>query len=290
MSGALRIGTAGWSYPDWRGVVYPKSVPESFDALRYLAAYFDVIEINSTFYRPPEARVAERWAETVSGLPGFRFTAKLFQGFTHAPPAEWSETEVRQFRDGLRPLAEAGLLGAVLAQFPFFFANTPGNLAHLQRIAATFDLAPLVVEVRHRSFTCRAALDAFAALGLSFCNVDQPLARTSIEPGARVTGPVGYFRLHGQNREAWFSKGATRDEKYDYLYSAEELARFVPLVRALLEKTPQTYVVANNHFLGKAPANALELKHLLSGGPVEVPPALLQAYPRLSAVAGEEGP
>ncbi|MBI4879063.1 MAG: DUF72 domain-containing protein [Planctomycetes bacterium] len=287
MAAALRIGTAGWSYPDWRGVVYPRNVPDGFDALRYLAAYVDVIEINSTFYRPPEPRIAERWAETVSGLPGFRFTAKLYQGFTHAPPAEWSEAEVRQFQDGLCPLAEAGLLGAVLAQFPFFFANTPENLAHLQRIAATFDLAPLVVEVRHRSFTSRAALDAFASLGLSFCNVDQPLARTSIEPGARVTGPVGYFRLHGRNREAWFAKGATRDEKYDYLYSEEEIARFVPLVRALLDKAPETYVVANNHFLGKAPANALELKHLLSGEPVEVPPALIEAYPRLRSLAGE---
>lgn len=285
--GALLVGTAGWSYPDWKGIVYPPRAPASLDALRYLAAYLDVLEINHTFYRPPEPHVTERWARAVADLPGFAFTAKLHRDFTHAPPATWGGGAAAAFRDGLRPLVDAGRLRALLLQFPFFFAATAESLDHLRRLAEEFGALPLVVEVRHRSFLAPRVLELLRALGLSFCNIDQPLARDSIEPGARVTGPIGYLRLHGRNADAWFTRGAGRDAKYDYLYSPAELRRFAPLVAELRARTETTIVVTNNHFRGKGPANALELKHLLTGEPVEVPPALLAAYPRLAAVAGQ---
>ncbi len=282
MEATLRIGTAGWSYPDWNGVVFPKRVPTGFDPLRYLAAYVDVIEINNTFYRAPPARVSERWAHAVEGLDDFRFTAKLYRGFTHAPPLEWNRGDVDSFRDGVRPLTDAGRLEALLAQFPFYFDASPENLDHIHRIAEAFAVAPLVVEVRHRSFLAPAVLDWFRTRAISFCNVDQPLARTSIEPGAHVTGSIGYFRLHGRNRDAWFSPSAGRDEKYDYLYSRRELESCVPWIHRLVQETSMTFVVANNHFLGKGAVNALELKALLQGTPVDVPDALVAAYPRLA--------
>lgn len=284
MSGTLRVGTAGWSYPDWKGVVYPRRTTERFDPLRYLAAHFDMIEINSTFYRAPEPRHAERWAETVDGLDGFRFTAKLQKPFSHVAPGEWKREEVAAFREGMQPLVDADRLGALLVQFPFWFDARPENLDHLKQIQDTFQLAPLVVEVRHRSFLDRGVLDLFRSRELSFCNIDQPRSQTSIEPGSRVTGPIGYLRLHGRNGDAWFRKGAGRDEKYDYLYSPGELKAFVPLIRELLGQTSQTYVVANNHYLGKGPVNALELKGLFGGLPVEVPPSLLETYPRLTVL------
>lgn len=282
--GQLFVGTAGWSYPDWKGVVYPKRVPESFDPLRYLAAYLDLIEINSTFYRAPDPRHAERWAETVLDLERFRFTAKIAKEFSHTEPAEWSSASVARFREGISPLIEAGKLAALVIQFPFYFDATPRRLEHLRRLAEAFDLAPLVLEVRHRSFLAPPAWQLMEELQLSFCNIDQPLSSTSIEPGARVTGPLGYLRLHGRNREAWFRQGAGRDEKYDYLYGGGELKSFAAIARELQRKTGQTFVVTNNHFLGKAPANALELKGLLEGLPVEVPETLLDTYPRLKVL------
>lgn len=284
MIASLHVGTAGWSYPDWIGVVYPKRAPDGFDALRYLAAYVDVIEINNTFYRPPTADVSERWVASVDGLESFRFTAKLFRGFTHASPLEWSIDDVSSYRNGVRPLVEAGRLECLLAQFPFYFDARSENLDHVQRIADTFADVPIVVEVRHRSFLAPRVMEWLRARSVSFCNIDQPLARTSIEPGARVTGPIGYFRLHGRNRDAWFSKGAERDEKYDYLYSPRELASFVPWIEQLVASTSRTFVVANNHFLGKGAANALELKGILQGTPQEVPDTLVAAYPRLASL------
>lgn len=283
------VGTAGWSYPDWKGVVYPENPGRAFDPLRYLAAHVGTIEINGTFYRPPTPAAAERWAEVVSGLEGFRFTAKLHQGFTHRPPPEWTLAEVDAFRDGLRPLVERGLLAAVLAQFPFHFDARLDHLRHLATIAKAFPDAPRVVEVRHRSFLSDENLGHLRDLGFSFCNIDQPQARTSIGPGSWVTGPIGYLRLHGRNRDAWFSKGATRDEKYDYLYRPDELEEFVRHARALEDRAEQVFVVANNHFRGKALVNALELQSALVGSRVDVPPPLLRAYPRLATIAVDAG-
>ncbi|MFH0946697.1 MAG: DUF72 domain-containing protein, partial [Planctomycetota bacterium] len=282
--GELLIGTADWSYPDWKGVVYPRSVPEAFDPLRYLAAYLDLIEINSTFYRAPDPRHAERWAETVLDLERFRFTAKVAKEFTHTDPEAWSGQNVARFKEGIAPLIDAGKLAALVIQFPFYFDATPKRLEHLRRLKGAFDVAPLVLEVRHRSFLAPPVWKVLEELQLSFCNTDQPLSQTSIEPGARVSGPIGYLRLHGRNREAWFRKGAGRDEKYDYLYDGGELKSFASLVRELRQKTGQTFVVTNNHFLGKAPANALELKGLLEGLPVAVPETLLETYPRLKVL------
>ncbi len=283
-----RFGTAGWSYADWKGAVYPKRPAEGFDPLRYLAAYVDAIEINSTFYRPPTPAAATRWAETVVGLDRFSFTAKLYRGFTHDPPSAWREEDVLAFRAGIAPLVEAGRLGGLLAQFPFWFDAARPNLEHLGRVIDTFGDLPLVVELRHRSLLAPRIVERLRAREVSFCNVDQPASSTSIEVGARVTGPVGYLRLHGRNADRWFAKGAGRDEKYDYLYPPEELERFVPLVRELVEGTERTYVIGNNHFLGKAPANVLELKAAFEGGAVEVPPALVRTYPRLRAISAED--
>lgn len=283
-----RFGTAGWSYPDWKGTVYPTRPVEEFDPLRYLSAYVDAIEINSTFYRPPTPEAARRWAQTVDDREEFTFTAKLHRGFTHEAPDAWREADVDAFRTGLAPLVEAGRLGALLAQFPFFFDASRPHLEHLGRVIDAFADLSLVVELRHRSFLAPRILERLHARGVSFCNVDQPPSSTSIDAAARVTGPVGYLRLHGRNAEKWFAKGADRDQKYDWLYSTEELERFVPLIRDLVRGTERTYVIGNNHFLGKALANVLELKAALEGGRVEVPPALVRAYPRLGAISAED--
>lgn len=105
----FRVGTAGWCYPDWEGIVYPRGASRSKRALTLLAQLFDVLEINVTFYRSPSARMAEGWAERVARRPSFLFTAKLWQGFTHQRDDLHAEEEKR-FRDGIAPLSNSGRL------------------------------------------------------------------------------------------------------------------------------------------------------------------------------------
>ncbi len=280
-----RVGPAGWSYADWKGTVYPEPRPRGFDELAWLAGYFDCIEINSSFYRPPTAKTAAAWARRTDHLEDFRFTAKLWQGFTHDREAE-NRSAARSFLDGIAPLEEAGKLGALLVQFPWFFENDPAGRDRIRRLAELFgEGRHLVVEVRHRSWTTREGILFLHGLGLNLCMVDMPLARDSIRPEPHLTGPVAYLRLHGRNADAWFSKGASRNDKYDYLYSPAELDDWLKKLGGMRGKPETTYVIANNHFRGQAPCNALQLRSRLSGRRVPVPAPLRATYPELDEVA-----
>jgi len=288
VSGALHIGPAGWSYKDWEGVVYSREAQK--DPLGYLMQLFDVIEINSTFYRPPAPRVSTRWAMKAEASPGFRFTAKLYRLFTHESPREWTSRDVTHTKAGLDPLFERGVLGMVLVQFPWFFKATKANAKHLERIRHTFDDWPLALEVRHASWTRPEALEIIGGFGFTFCGIDQPHAKTSIDLAEtpsisrKVGSPFGYIRLHGLNAKAWFSKTATRDEKYDYLYDPSELDRITKIVESVRKTHEHTWVIANNHFAGKAVVNALELADRLGRGRGLVPETLVRTYRRLEAV------
>src|SRR4051812_44002920 len=94
----IRIGVAGWGFSDWKGILYPAPRPHDFDPVRFLAGYIDVIEINSTFYAPPKAAVAKKWAERIQDLDDFRFTAKLWRRFTHERAQAWTRSDVRDVR------------------------------------------------------------------------------------------------------------------------------------------------------------------------------------------------
>lgn len=273
-AGDLRIGPAGWSYDDWNGVVYPDARPPGFDELRFIAEHFNAVELNNTFYRPPPAKMTEGWVRRTEGRD-FVFTAKLWRKFTH-DPGPWSDADVRAFKEGLQPLAESGRLGALLAQFAWDFADGPAARERLKRIAEAFRDVPLAVEVRHRSWL--EALEYFTEIGVEFCNVDQPASSTSITGTRLLTGRVGYVRLHGRNRKAWFSKAAGRDEKYDYLYSREELATWVEAARELLAKAERVFVVTNNHFRGQAVVNALQLMLEMTGVKPAAPATLAKHY------------
>ncbi len=290
--GRVLVGTAGFSYPDWKGVFYPKGLPKKVAPLGFYSRYFEVCELNRTFYGPPSAEQSRKWLEEVAAeRPGFVFTAKVWQAFTHDLPAPAGEVELRLFLDGMAPLVEAGKLGALLLQFPYFFVNKPENREKVARLADIFPpVAPVVLEVRDRSWMTDPSIDFMRRLELNFCNIDQPLGRRSVAPSALCTGPVAYVRLHGRNAEAWFDKKAGRDEKYDYLYDPTELAEWAGRIADVAgQARDATYVIANNHFRGKAAANAIELKALLAGGaPQPAPPSLIAAYPGLARVASPE--
>jgi uncharacterized protein YecE (DUF72 family) len=279
---AVRFGPAGWDYPDWAGKVYPAPKPKAFDPLRYLADYFNAIEINSTFYRPATAKVARNWVERVADHDQFRFTAKLWRRFTHERGTAWTRDEVDAARAGLDPLAEAGKLGALLLQFPWSFRNTESNREWLRDLVRAFHGYPLVVEVRHISFNEPEFYAELAANRIGIVNLDQPMFRNSLPPSARATSPLGYIRVHGRNYKDWFRKTAGRDERYDYLYSASELKPWAERTKALANEMNVTdvYVVNNNHFAGQAVTNALMLEAQVTGEPVKVPQTLLESYPK----------
>ena len=282
----IRVGPAGWSYKDWAGQVYPKPQPRGFDPLTYLAQYFDAIEINSSFYRIPDSKTTQRWVDRVADHPAFRFTAKLWQGFTHEGTAR-PEDEAA-FRQAMAPLHDVGRLGAVLLQFPYRFHHTPENWAHLRRLADTFREYPLVLEIRHRSWDRPQVYDFLRELGIGFCNIDQPQVSYSIGLTAHVTSPVGYLRLHGRNVATWFAEGADAAARYDYRYPAEELEMLVDVVEVLSRQARETYLITNNHFRGQAALNALELRHRLRRAPVPVPSPLLTAYPEIRSISVPE--
>jgi uncharacterized protein YecE (DUF72 family) len=284
----LYVGPAGWDYPDWQGVVYPAGL-KGTDRLTFLASWFGAVEINVTFYRPIAADYARRWLAAVADFPDFRFTAKVWQVFTHE--RRLPEAELHQFREGLTPLFTAGKLGMLLAQFPYSFHNTEENRAYLVKLKAALQNFPLAVEVRHRSWQQPAMREFLAGAALEFCNLDQPMVSYPMGATRWVTGTRGYLRCHGRRREAWFEFGEDRGARYDYLYSPEELEDLAARTRELVVKAAETYVIFNNHPAGQAVANALELAHRLDPTRrVSIPPGLLAAFPRLGElVAGGGG-
>jgi uncharacterized protein YecE (DUF72 family) len=275
----LFIGPAGWDYPDWQGVVYPPGL-RGTDRLAFLAGWFDVVEVNVTFYRPLAAKTSRRWLDAVADAPEFRFTAKLLNVFTHE--RRLAGPELAQFREGLEPMLAQDRLGVVLAQFPYSFHNTEENRKYLVDLKARLPEFPLAVEVRHRSWQQRAVRDFLADAGLEFVNIDQPLVSYPMGATRWVTGRLGYLRCHGRRKEAWFEFGEDRQARYDYLYPPEELEELAQRVRELQEKAKEVYVVFNNHPAGQAVANALELARELLGRKFPLPPCIMAAFPRLA--------
>jgi len=257
--GDIRIGPAGWSYEDWKGIVYPYPASTSFLPLPFLAQYFDTIEINSSYYRPPNARMSQGWVDRVSDNPRFKFTAKLWNRFTHERSSWPVEDEIRRCRDGLTPLAEADKLGAILVQFPWSFRRTPENRQWLGRIIETFHEFPIAVEVRHISWDDPAFYDGLRDRGVAYCNIDQPTLRDCLGPSEICTAPIGYARLHGRNSENWFKDGIPPYERYNYFYSPDELKPWTNRIRSIQQLAEDTYVVTNNHYQGQAIINALEI-------------------------------
>jgi uncharacterized protein YecE (DUF72 family) len=276
----LFIGPAGWDYADWQGVVYPPGL-KGADRLTFLANLFSAVEINVTFYRPITPDYARRWLSAVAGTPDFRFTAKAWQVFTHE--RRLPETELTQFREGLRPLLTGGKLGVLLAQFPYSFHNTEENRHYLLRLKEALPDFPLALEVRHRSWQQRAVRDFLQEVGWGFCNVDQPMVSYPMGATRWVTGTGAYLRCHGRQKEAWFEFGEDRQARYDYLYSPEELDDLADRAWELMSKAAETYVIFNNHPAGQAVVNALELAQMLDPSRrITPPPGLITAFPRLA--------
>jgi uncharacterized protein YecE (DUF72 family) len=252
---SLRIGTSGWNYPSgpgkWNGVFYPatrskRAGTDRFDELRFYAEHFDTVEVNSTFYGQPRAEVTRAWAERTPA--GFDFSLKLYQKFTHprmfkeaalkrAPGAEGSlldllaevtHSDIDEFKAGIEPLASAGKLGALLAQFPASFKNEPDSRGYLEWLLESFRGYMIAVELRHRSWSDDPldTLELLASFGAAWAQIDEPKFRFSIRQNLLPNVHTFYYlRLHGRNAAQWWKHDKSED-RYNYLYSAEELEPF----------------------------------------------------------------
>jgi len=308
---SVHVGTSGWSYPSgkgtWNGLFYPATRSKrrgtaAFDELRFYAQHFDTVEVNTTFYGQPRPEVTAGW---VARTPSrFAFSLKLYQKFTHpamfreaalkgAPGsggalldllAEVTRSDIDEFRSGIDPIARAGRLGALLAQFPPSFTSTPASRDYLARLLRLLSDYPVAVELRHRSWSDAfgETLQLLNAFQAAWAQIDEPKFRFSIQQNAlpNVTG-FYYMRLHGRNAAQWW-RHEHRDDRYNYLYSARELNEFSETASAAKALVKKVYLYTNNHFAAKSVVNAVMLKAQL-GEPIdgEYPPAIVERYPEL---------
>ena len=282
------IGTAGWSYPHWNGVVYPKMQSGGSHPLELFSRHLDLVEINSSFYQCLKPEVVKLWIKKVEGNPRFLFTAKLHQRFTHARILE--DAEVARFKEGLWPLLRAKKLGAVLMQFPWSFKFTAENREFFISLRRSFHEFPLVAEVRHSSWMAEEGLGTFLDYRVGFCNIDQPEYTRAMPPTAFLTSGVGYVRLHGRNPQnalGAYDRAAPRLRQHDYLYSEAELSEWTKRIEHVQRYADQTFVVFNNDAGGKSFVNALQLRARMTGLRGAAPKELRRKYP---VELGEFGP
>lgn len=256
VSAALRIGTSGYSFEDWRGVFYPESIDKG-KMLDHFARHFETVEVNSTYYRIPHPRVFEHMVNKVP--EGFDFMVKVPQSFTHR--RQEIEGDSEKFQDAIRPLVESGKLTGLLAQFPFSFKFSPQNLDYLKRCRDTAGKSPFFVEFRHNSWVNREMYDRLRAEKIGYVAVDEPPLPGLLAPDCFATTDIGYIRLHGRNSDKWWDGGPLR---YDYNYSTEELEYWRDKVRKLMQKVRAVYVYFNNCHMGQAVNNARDFRQLIA--------------------------
>ncbi len=286
--GTLLVGTAGFHYPDWIGPVFPPGTGRGGrpHALSLLARWVDLLEVNVSFYRIPSPETAAGWLAHTASRPGFRFTAKLWRGFTHGPERA-TRGDLGAYLRFLRALEADGRLDAVLVQLPPSFRATSRTEAYVRRLRVHLEGRPLAVEARDVSWDRPEVRASLTEAGIAWVGADLPPGPRSVPPGDHVTAPLAYLRLHGRSA-AWYVPRVGRDRRYDHLYGPEEVKAFAARIAALRARAERVVVVANNHPSGKALVNAIELR--AASGAVEVlaPPSLVAAFPRLAAVARQD--
>lgn len=297
----LRIGSSGWNYPagqgTWNGIFYPVAVKgrggkrgakPKFDELSYYAEHFDTVEVNTTFYGQPKPAVARTWADRTPA--GFEFSLKLNRALTHAdiPGVPRLDLEaIDLYRRGIDPLAAAGKIGALLAQFPPSFKQTPESQGYLDALLQRFRDYPVAVELRHRSWSddFSSTLSLLNSHNAALAQIDEPKFKVSIRQNQlpNISG-FYYMRLHGRNAAQWWKHDKSED-RYNYLYSASELKPFAGTADAARRLVKKFYLYFNNHFASKAVVNAVMIKEQL-GEPVTgtYPKAFVERYPETASI------
>lgn len=257
-SSAIRIGTSGYSYKDWVGVLYPSDTRAS-DYLKFYSSEFDVAELNFSYYRMPEAQLSARMVSVTP--PEFLFSVKAHKTLTHQFSLVGMASDVAEFVRGIDPIVEASKLAVILLQFPFSFHYNRDNREYLNKLCAQFGQLPLAVEFRNRYWQRDSVYEGLRERNVTYVNVDEP--ELSGLPLAQdiITSGTGYVRFHGRNSGNWWT--GDNVSRYDYLYSDSELGEWVPRIEAMAAQASLVLVVFNNHSRGQAVKNARKLRQML---------------------------
>ncbi len=260
----IHIGTSGYSFKDWKGPFYPVKITSS-EMLSFYARHFKLVEINSTYYAIPRVEVFERMAENTP--PDFQFMVKANSGMTHERSDNQSIFD--RFEDAIQPLVEAGKFKGILAQFPWSFKNTEENRQYLKLCKERLAEYPLIVEFRHISWILEPLFGFLRDMGISYCAVDEPNLPGLVPPKTAATTDLGYVRFHGRNAEMWW--GGDAAQRYNYLYTEQELKEWVPKIKQLAASTQEIYVLFNNCHAGYAAKNAKTMQNMLQPDMFESP-------------------
>jgi uncharacterized protein YecE (DUF72 family) len=261
----IKIGTSGFSFPDWKGTVYPVGIQER-DMLPFYEKElgFKVLEINFTYYTLPSQKSLAAMSQKTSA--DFEFVVKSFKGMTHEIWNKETDSRIdnretfQKFKYSLVPLIEEEKLACVLAQFPYGFFPNRENLGYLEMFKEEMASIPLVIEFRNRAWLKEQTFQLLEKKGIGFCIVDEPKLPQLMPYVPRASSEIGYFRFHGRNPN-WFN--VPIKVRYDYRYSENELKEFVPGIRDISQKTTKTLIFFNNCYSGSAAKNAAQMAKLL---------------------------
>ena len=287
MAATVRIGICSWADEGLVRSWYPRGVSSGERRLRYYAERFDVVEVDSPYYALPDPAVTGRWARRTPDAFTFHVKASAAMTWHDGAP---DDAAFRLFRASLEPLELSGKLRGVLLQYHPRFTKSDAAKAELAR--APERLAPLVplVEFRHRSWMDaderRDTLGFLERHGLAYVSVDAPSTTASnVMPRVvAATGRVAYVRFHGRNVETWNIRGGTAADRFDWLYTPDDLAEWVPRLARLAEEAEEVYAMFNNNRDDFAPRSARLLRGLLdeagvpAAGAVEPPPTDLTLF------------
>jgi uncharacterized protein YecE (DUF72 family) len=253
----IYLGTSGFSYKDWAGIVYPADLPQR-EWLSFYAREFNTCEINSTYYAIPSAATLKAMAAKTG--PDFLFAIKANQEITHQ--REDNQGICQAFCQALQPVIEAQKLGCILAQFPYSFDYNRQNWQYLARLRKDMAGLPLVIEFRNARWLKVEVFQWLRQQDMGFCCVDEPHLPNLLPPIAEATSKIGYIRFHGRNKEKWWEHEQAY-ERYDYSYKPEELSEWLPKIRKLSGATDKTFIFANNHWKGQSVKTVRQLRTML---------------------------
>jgi uncharacterized protein YecE (DUF72 family) len=281
MPATVRLGTCSFADEGLLKAWYPRGVSTSRARLRYYAERFDTTEVDSPYYHLPDPGVTRNWAQRTPDEFVFHVKAHASMTWHQGEPTDEAFAE---FRASIKPLELSGKLRGVLLQYHPRFTKSPDALAELER--APERLAPLVplVEFRHRSWMepeeRAGTLEFLEGHGLAYVSLDTPMTRASnvVARHAVATHAVAYVRFHGRNVKTWNLKSEKSWQRFDWMYSAEELAEWVERLGRLTKEADEVYAMFNNNRDDFAPRSAAILRGLLdeagisASGGLEPPP------------------
>ncbi len=275
----ILIGMGGWELPPFNSVFYPTKPEKGFRKLEYFSHYFNLVEVNATFYNTSlSSTQALRWLKDVEANKKFIFTVKLYRGFTHTFDATKSDAlAVHRLLD---PLRNAERFGGLVIQFSSSFNKTSRRQAYLLQLRAMFPEDCLFLDLRHRSWDGESFYQFCRENGFNLVNVDLPRLPNHIPFNSFTWDGVAYFRMMGRNAETWNNPKSS--DRYLYPYSEEELQDLVQRINQL--KADRTYVVFHNDRQAFSLVNGRQVEHALHPTRrLHAPPNLLAAFPQLKS-------